>query len=58
MGAAPPPRPKAGVTADLILTLTAAEHDEVTALLGRIRARDGDATTAQIVLAALRAHAT
>ncbi|WP_433355601.1 ParB/RepB/Spo0J family partition protein [Microtetraspora malaysiensis] len=55
--APPPPRPKAGLTADLLLTLTAAEHDEVNALLGRIRARDGDASTAQIVLAALRAYA-
>ncbi|MFD8529432.1 ParB/RepB/Spo0J family partition protein [Streptosporangium canum] len=54
---APPPRPKAGLTADLLITLTAAEHDEVNALLGRIRARDGDASTAQIVLAALRAYA-
>ncbi|MEU7911335.1 ParB/RepB/Spo0J family partition protein [Microbispora bryophytorum] len=53
---APPPRPKAGLTADLLLTLTAAEHDEVNALLGRIRARDGDASTAQIILSALRAH--
>jgi hypothetical protein len=54
----PAPRPKAGVTADLLLTLTAAEHDEVTDLLGRIRARDGEATTTHIILAALRAHAT
>ncbi|MEV1168597.1 ParB/RepB/Spo0J family partition protein [Nonomuraea sp. NPDC049784] len=54
---APPPRPKAGLTADLLITLTAAEHDEVNALLGRIRARDGNASTAQIVLAALRAYA-
>ncbi|MEU7891711.1 ParB/RepB/Spo0J family partition protein [Nonomuraea sp. NPDC049152] len=53
----PPPRPKAGLTADLLLTLTAAEHDEVNALLGRIRARDGAASTTQIVLAALRAYA-
>ncbi len=56
--APPPPRPKAGLTADLLITLTAAEHDEVTALLGRIRARDGDASTAQIVVAALRAYST
>ncbi|MEV4472825.1 ParB/RepB/Spo0J family partition protein [Nonomuraea sp. NPDC049504] len=54
---APPPRPKAGLTADLLITLTAAEHDEVNALLGGIRARDGNASTAQIVLAALRAYA-
>lgn len=54
---APPPRPKAGMTADLLITLTAAEHDEVNALLGRIRARDGNASTAQIILAALRAYA-
>ncbi|MGI5293165.1 ParB/RepB/Spo0J family partition protein [Nonomuraea polychroma] len=54
---APPPRPKSGLTADLLITLTAAEHDEVNALLGRIRARDGNASTAQIVLAALRAYA-
>lgn len=54
---APPPRPKAGLTADLLITLTAAEHDEMHALLGRIRARDGNASTAQIILAALRAYA-
>lgn len=53
----PPPRPKSGMTADLILPLTAAEHDEAHALLGRIRDRDGDASTTQIVLAALRAYA-
>jgi hypothetical protein len=54
---APPPRPKAGLTADLLITLTAAEHDEVNALLGHIRARDGNVSTAQIILAALRAYA-
>ncbi|NRQ31296.1 ParB N-terminal domain-containing protein [Nonomuraea sp. NN258] len=54
---APPPRPKAGLTADLLITLTAAEHDELNALLGRIRARDGHASTAQIILAALQAYA-
>ena len=40
----PPPRPKPGVTADLLLTLTAAEHDEMNSLLSQIRARDGDAS--------------
>ncbi|MEQ4725586.1 hypothetical protein [Nonomuraea sp. B19D2] len=54
---APPPRPQASLTAGLLITLTAAKHDEVNALLGRIRARDGNASTAQIVLAALRAYA-
>ncbi|WP_440063812.1 ParB/RepB/Spo0J family partition protein [Streptosporangium sp. OZ121] len=54
---APPPRPKAGTTADLILTVTAAEHDELTDLLGKVRARDGEATTTQIIMAALRAYA-
>ncbi|MER6171344.1 ParB N-terminal domain-containing protein [Streptosporangium sp. NPDC001681] len=53
----PAPRPKAGTTADLILTVTAAEHDELTDLLGKVRARDGEATTTQIIIAALRAHA-
>ncbi|MFI6497162.1 ParB/RepB/Spo0J family partition protein [Nonomuraea typhae] len=53
---APPPRPKAGLTADLLITLTAAEHDEVNALLGRVRARDGDSSTTEILLAALRAY--
>ncbi|WP_433426323.1 ParB/RepB/Spo0J family partition protein (plasmid) [Microtetraspora malaysiensis] len=53
----PPPRPKSGTTADLLLTLTAAEHDEVTGLLAKVRARDGDAPTTQIILAALRAYA-
>ncbi|MEU1880857.1 ParB/RepB/Spo0J family partition protein [Streptosporangium sp. NPDC020072] len=54
---APPPRPKAGVTADFLITLTAAEHTEMTTLLSRIRARDGDAPTTHIVLAALRTYA-
>ncbi|MEV1238717.1 hypothetical protein ACIBO2_16625 [Nonomuraea sp. NPDC050022] len=45
------------MTADLLITLTAAEHDQVNALLGHIRARDGNASTAQVVLAALRAYA-
>ncbi|WP_440100041.1 ParB N-terminal domain-containing protein [Streptosporangium sp. H16] len=51
------PRPKAGTTADLILTVTAAEHDELTDLLGKVRTRDGEATTTQIIMAALRAYA-
>ncbi|MEW1837694.1 hypothetical protein AB0392_07050 [Nonomuraea angiospora] len=51
------PHSKAGLTADLLITLTAAEHDEVNALLGRIRARDRNANTAQVLLAALRAYA-
>ncbi|MFC7582450.1 ParB/RepB/Spo0J family partition protein [Nonomuraea antimicrobica] len=51
------PRPKTGMTVELIVTLTAAQHDEVTELLDRIRARDGEAPLAEIVLAALRTHA-
>jgi ParB-like chromosome segregation protein Spo0J len=56
---APPsaPRPKTGMTVELIVTLTAAQHDEVTELLDRLRARDGEAPLAEIVLAALRIHA-
>ncbi|MFI6886775.1 ParB/RepB/Spo0J family partition protein [Streptosporangium canum] len=56
-GASPPPRPKAGTTADLIITVTAAEHDELTDLLGKVRARDGEATTTHIIMAALRTYA-
>lgn len=51
------PRPKSGMTVELIVTLTAAQHDEATELLDRIRVRDGDAALADIVLAALRSHA-
>ncbi|MEU6783403.1 ParB N-terminal domain-containing protein [Nonomuraea angiospora] len=51
------PRPKSGMTVELIVTLTAAQHEEVTELLDRVRARDGDASLAEIVLAALRTHA-
>ncbi|WP_113705382.1 ParB/RepB/Spo0J family partition protein [Nonomuraea lactucae] len=51
------PRPKTGITVELIVTLTAAQHAEVTELLDRIRARDGEAPLPEIVLAALRIHA-
>ncbi len=45
------------MTVELIVTLTAAQHDEATELLDRIRARDGNASLADVVLAALRTHA-
>ncbi|MEV1167356.1 ParB N-terminal domain-containing protein [Nonomuraea sp. NPDC049784] len=54
---APPPRPKAGSTVELIVPLTAAQHDEVTGLIADIRSRDGEAPLAEIVMAALRTHA-
>jgi ParB-like chromosome segregation protein Spo0J len=44
------PRPKTGMTVELIVTLTAAQHEEVAELLDRI------ASLAEIVLAALRTH--
>ncbi|MEV0313541.1 ParB/RepB/Spo0J family partition protein [Nonomuraea fuscirosea] len=55
--AAPPPRPKAGAMVELIVPLTAAQHDEVTGLVAEIRSRDGDASLADVVMAALRSHA-
>ncbi|WP_336214804.1 ParB/RepB/Spo0J family partition protein [Nonomuraea sp. LPB2021202275-12-8] len=55
--AAPPPRPKAGAMVELIVPLTAAQHDEVTGLIADIRSRDGDAPLADVVMAALRTHA-
>ncbi|TMR99528.1 ParB N-terminal domain-containing protein [Nonomuraea basaltis] len=55
--AAPPPRPKTGSTVELIVPLTAAQHDEVTGLIADIRSQDGDAPLAEIVVAALRTHA-
>ncbi|MER7363293.1 ParB/RepB/Spo0J family partition protein [Nonomuraea wenchangensis] len=55
--AAPPPRPKAGAMVELIVPLTAAQHDEVTGLVAGIRSRDGDASLAEVVMAALRSHA-
>ncbi|MBF8194518.1 ParB N-terminal domain-containing protein [Nonomuraea sp. K274] len=55
--AAPPPRPKTGSTVELIVPLTAAQHDEVTGLVADIRSRDGEAPLAEIVVAALRTHA-
>ncbi|WP_431928561.1 ParB/RepB/Spo0J family partition protein [Nonomuraea jabiensis] len=55
--AAPPPRPKAGSTVELIVPLTAAQHDEVARLIADIRSRDGEAPLAEVVLAALRTHA-
>ncbi|MGR6915407.1 ParB/RepB/Spo0J family partition protein [[Actinomadura] parvosata] len=51
------PRPKSGMTVELIVTLTAAQHDEATELLDRIRARDGEAPLAEVILAALKVHA-
>ena len=53
----PPPRPKAGATVELIVPLTAAQHDEVTGLIADIRARDGDMPLAEVVMTALRAYA-
>ncbi|SDL73659.1 ParB/RepB/Spo0J family partition protein [Nonomuraea maritima] len=55
--AAPPPRPKAGALVELIVPLTAAQHDEVTGLIAAIRARDGAVPLADVVVAALRTHA-
>lgn len=55
--AAPPPRPKAGAMVELIVPLTAAQHDEVTGLIAGIRSREGDAPLAEVVVAALRTHA-
>ncbi|MEU7859068.1 ParB N-terminal domain-containing protein [Nonomuraea sp. NPDC049141] len=55
--APPPPRPKAGSTVELIVPLTAAQHDEVTGLIADIRSRDGEAPLAEVVMAALRTHA-
>ncbi|MFI9553706.1 ParB N-terminal domain-containing protein [Nonomuraea endophytica] len=51
-----PPQPKAGTTVELIVTLTAAQHDEVTELLGHIRARDGEEPLGALVVSALRTH--
>lgn len=53
---ATPPQPKAGTTVELIVTLTAPQHDEVTELLGRIRARDGEEPLGALVVSALRTH--
>ncbi|MEV6154932.1 ParB N-terminal domain-containing protein [Nonomuraea sp. NPDC052129] len=55
--APPPPRPKAGSTVELIVPLTAAQHDEVTGLIADIRSRDGEAPLTEVVMAALRTHA-
>ncbi|MEU6778569.1 ParB N-terminal domain-containing protein [Nonomuraea angiospora] len=55
--AAPPPRPKAGALVELIVPLTAALHEEVTALIADIRTRDGVVPLAEVVVAALRTHA-
>lgn len=58
LAAAAAPQPKVGMTVDLIVTLTAAQHDEATVLLDKVRARDGEAPLAETVLAALRTHAS
>jgi hypothetical protein len=50
-------RKSGGAMAEMILVFPLEEHVEAVGLLHRIRARDGDAPAAQVVLTALRAYA-